>query len=138
MLFVCLMFEKEKMMDVSDIRLKNYKLLLQEFQERPDQVGELHHGLLRRFATHTGLSDRYLSHINNGRKAIGGLVARKLEEGMGKSHGWLDNDHDAPMQSQSDIEKELVATVISLFREFPDDLQQVLMRFMREKITSKK
>ena len=125
-------------MDVSEIRMKNYKRLLKEFEESPDQAGLLRHGLIKRFATKGGLSDRYLSHINNNRKQIGPKLARKMEEGFGLPFGWLDNDHDVALQSTSDTEKELIATVMSLYRESPEDVQQMLMRYMREKIAQKK
>ncbi|MFZ4623864.1 MAG: helix-turn-helix domain-containing protein [Rhodoferax sp.] len=125
-------------MDVNGMRMKNYKRLLREFQESPGQAELPHHGLIKRFSERVGVSDRYLSHINNGRKDIGAKTARSIENGFDKPHGWLDNDNDAPLQSESDTEKEIIATVISLYRENPDGVHQMLMRYMREKIVPKK
>ena len=125
-------------MDINGIRLENYKRLLAEFQQRPDQAGLLNHGLIKRFAEHTGLSAKYLSHINNDRKNIGEAVARQMEAAFNKVHGWLDNLHDATLESAIQPEKELITTVLGLFRESPIEVQNLLMRYMREKIEAKK
>lgn len=85
-------------MDINGIRLKQYNKLLREFMRRPEQAMLPNHGMLLRFAVHSGVSARYLSHINNGRKNIGDATARQLEKGNGKPFGWLDADSDAPVK----------------------------------------
>lgn len=125
-------------MDISGIRLANYKRLLQEFQDSPGQAGLMRHGLIKRFADHAGLSDRYLSHVNNGKKNIGEVIARKMEAGFGKDHGWLDNNHEVVLQSGSDTEKEFIAIVMDLYRESPVEMNQHVMRFAVDRIRGKK
>jgi len=125
-------------MDIHGIRLKRYNQLLREFKARPDQQGLANHGLLTRFAGHGGVSVRYLSHINNGRKNIGDALARQLEVGFGKPHGWLDNDADLQVSLISDAETDFSALALRLFRESPTEVQNLLMRYMLDKLDSKK
>ena len=80
--------------DSKTIRMVNYQTLMHEFSNRADQKGLSDHGFLKRFADHGGLSVRYLSHINNGRKPIGDQVARQMELGFDKPAGWLDREQE--------------------------------------------
>ena len=75
-----------------EIRMAKYQELLSEYAARPEERTLAHHGRLRRFATSAGVSERYLSHINNGRKNIGDQFARDLENGMGKAENWMDQE----------------------------------------------
>jgi len=124
-------------MDINGIRRRNYETLMERFKARPEEQGMPVHGLLTRFAKHAGVSVRYLSHINNDRKNIGSSVARQLEAGFNLPIGWLDNDHEAEIESASDTEKEFAATALRLFRESPVDAQAMLMRYMMERINKK-
>ena len=45
------------------------------------------------FAKKLELSDRYLSHVKNGRKNIGAAIARQIEKRLRLPHGWMDNPH---------------------------------------------
>lgn len=124
-------------MDINGIRLKRYNQLLREFMQRPDQSMLPNHGLLQRFAQGCGVSARYLSHINNGRKNIGDATARQLEKGNGKPFGWLDHENDLPVvtleSDTSDTETEMLATALKLFRASPVEFQAALIRFMFER-----
>ena len=123
-------------MDINGIRLRNYRVLLLEFRARPDQAALPEHGLLTRFAAAAGVSPRYLSHINNGRKNIGDTVARQLESGFALPHGWMDNDHD-PELTDEGPEKEFLNAARQLYRESPLEAQAMLMRYMMERMQGK-
>ena len=79
-----------QLQDVHAVRMARYQELRSEFEASPVEQGQPAHGRLRRFAAHTGMSERYLSHIDNGRKSIGAATARKLERAMNKPANWLD------------------------------------------------
>lgn len=124
----------ETNMDNIGIRLQNYRALLCEFTTRNDQIGLSNHGALTRFAKAGGLSARYLSHVNNGRKNIGNALARQLECGFGKPHGWLDQAvHNAAnsQNTQSANQSDFLAAASVLFRQSPVEVQSLLMRFMK-------
>ena len=121
---------------INSTRLRNYKSLLVQFRSRPDQAGLPEHGLLTRFANHAGVSVRYLSHINNGRKNIGEAVSRQLEAGMELPEGWMDAQHDGA-NGMSTAELDFSETALELFRESPADAQAMLMRYMLERIRVK-
>lgn len=55
-------------MDINEIRMRNYRDLLLKFRGMPENERLPDHGMLKRFAEFTGVSPRYYSHINNGRK----------------------------------------------------------------------
>jgi hypothetical protein len=93
--------------NINGIRLRNYNKLLREFAKSPGEAGNESRGLLTRFGEHGKVSMRYLSHINNGRKNIGDTLARQLEKGFDKLHGWLDNmDHTTSRQERELSEAE--------------------------------
>ena len=117
-------------MEISEIRMRNYKSLLLMFRDRPDQAGLPEHGLFTRFAEKAGVSARYLSHINNDRKNIGTATARRMEEGFNLPVGWMDNDHEGNSDTLTAAEREHVATSLKLFRESPIEAQAVLMQYM--------
>ena len=117
-------------MEISEIRMRNYKSLLLMFRDRPDQAGLPEHGLFTRFADKAGVSARYLSHINNDRKNIGTATARRMEAGFGLPVGWMDNDHEGNSDTLTAAEREHVATSLKLFRESPVEAQAVLMQYM--------
>lgn len=85
-------------MDIQEIRFKNFLVLLSEADSNMAE-------LARRVDTEAA----YLSQIKNKAKTRGGTVrgvggdlARKLERGMGKPAGWLDNVHDKSEVSSLD------------------------------------
>lgn len=125
-------------MDINGIRLTNYNRLLREFAAREDQSDLPRHGLLTRFSTVVDVSPRYLSHVNNGRKNIGGALARKLEQAFNYPSGWMDNLDDEVALPPTDPESDFVATALRLYREAPTEVQGLLMRYMADKIEKQK
>lgn len=73
-------------MDAKEIRLRNLRRLIEEA------------GGQRRLAIRARVNPAYLSQIlsERTRRSMGDVVARRLEQGMGKSHGWMDVVHEGP------------------------------------------
>lgn len=120
-------------MDVNGIRLRNYKRQLLAFRDRPDQAGLPEHGLLKRFSEAAGVSPRYLSHVNNGRKNIGADLARRMEVGLGLPHGYLDREEPGNAGLTVD-EREFYDVMVRLYQENPVEMQALLMRYMAGKM----
>lgn len=123
--------------DVSEIRLRNYKALMLQFREREAAQGQPERGLLNRFGAFVGISPRYLSHLNNGRKAIGGETARRLEKAFDQAHGWLDHDHMAGPAPSTRSEREYLELALRLFRQSPVEAQSLLLRYVSERMLGK-
>lgn len=121
-------------MDVNEIRLRNYKVLLAQFRDRGLDRGEPERGVLNRFGEFSGVSPRYLSHVNNGRKQLGGDVCRRIEEAFRLPHGWMDNDHLGGPGAGTRSEREFLELALKLFRESPVDAQSVLLRYMADRM----
>lgn len=123
-------------MDASEIRFKNYIKLRARFRERPEEVLLPERGSLGRFATFIEVSEAYLSHVNNRRKPVGNKTAKKLEKAFELPHGWVDNDHDRLLESDScQAEKGFVAIAMKLYKESPIEMQALLLRYMAERST---
>lgn len=77
-------------MDIRATRKTNFDALIKEA------------GSIASLARRAGASEKYLRHIFNGfqgpkdktPRQVGDDLARKLEEGTGKPHGWMDQPHD--------------------------------------------
>ena len=82
------------LIEITAIRMQRFEELRQEFADLPQEHELSEHGRLRRFGEFTGLSDRYLSHIVNGRKNIGHQTARALETAFRKPANWMDSLSD--------------------------------------------
>lgn len=117
-------------MDINEIRMRNYRDLLLRFKGMPENKGLPDHGMLKRFSEFTGVSARYFSHINNGRKNIGGKTARTIEEAFGLGRGWFDINHDEQIESASKSESEFLGMALSLYRQSPVEVQALLMQYM--------
>jgi hypothetical protein len=101
-------------MNSSQIRHKNFHTLFEDFITRhPNQPRR---GMLKQFAQHLKLSERYLSHIKCQRKNIGNSVARVIEDALGLPQGWMDREHDAQGAPVDDREKLFIETALILFR----------------------
>jgi SOS-response transcriptional repressor LexA len=74
-------------MDAKEIRLQNLRRLIEEA------------GGQRRLASRGRVNPAYLSQILSARtrRSMGAEVARRLEKGMGKPHGWMDVLHEGPV-----------------------------------------
>jgi hypothetical protein len=119
-------------MDSSQIRHKNFKRLFDDFVDR--HPNEPQRGMLKLFAKHLGLSDRYLSHVKCNRKNIGNIVARTIEERLKLPHGWMDREHDSLTMSIDDNEKLFVETALTLFRAQPHEAREMMIDLLRQKL----
>lgn len=123
-------------MDVNEIRMRNYKALMLQFRNKELDRGEPERGLLNRFGQHTGVSPRYLSHVNNGRKHLGADTCRRMEEAFRLPHGWMDQDHLGGSAPGTRAEREYLELALKLFRESPVEAQAVLLRYMSDRMMS--
>lgn len=122
-------------MDVTEIRLRNYRTLFEQFKLRDEREhGGAVRGTLRRFGEFIGINGRYLSHVSNGRRTIGNDTARKLELAFNLPHGWVDQDHVGGTQLQSNAEREFIELALRLFRASPIEAQSVLLRFAADRL----
>lgn len=121
-------------MDVNEVRLRNYKTLMQQFRNKELERGEPERGVLNRFGEHVGISPRYLSHINNGRKHVGAETCRRIEQAFRLPHGWMDHDHLGGGASNTRAEREYLELALKLFRESPIEAQGVLLRYMSDRM----
>lgn len=121
-------------MDINQVRLQNYRVLIEQFKNKEAARGEPERGYLNRFGAFVGISPRYLSHINNGRKNVGDATARQIEHAFKLPHGWMDHDHLAGPVAGSKAEREYVELALRLFRESPLDAQSVLLRYMSDRL----
>lgn len=122
--------------EMHQIRQENFQWLFQQFRQAiwRDFPDEPEKGMLKRFADRLGLSDRYLSHINNARKGIGSTTARRIEEALKLERGWMDSEHE-PSDPKDRAEQEFVHSALQLFRNSPVEAQAALLRYFREKLT---
>jgi hypothetical protein len=123
-------------MDVNEVRFRNYQTLMAKFRDQELQRGGTERGILNQFGLFTGVSPRYLSHVNNGRKHLGPDSCRKMETAFDLSRGWMDHDHlgGIPVTS-SHAEREYLELALKLFRESPIEAQGVLLRYMSDRMT---
>jgi hypothetical protein len=121
-------------MDINQIRFQNYRTLMAQFRAAELDRGEPERGLLNRFGKRTGISPRYLSHVNNARKHLGGDTCRRMEQSFKLPHGWMDHDHLAGPASSTRAEREYIELALKLFRESPVEAQAVLLRYMGDRM----
>jgi hypothetical protein len=123
-------------MDINEIRMRNYKLLMQQYRSKELDRGEPERGLLNRFGDFTEISPRYLSHVNNGRKHLGAETCRRMEQAFKLPHGWMDHDHLGSPAPGTRAEREYLELALKLFRESPLEAQGVLLRYMSDRMLS--
>lgn len=121
-------------MDVQEVRLRNYRTLLVLFRRRPEEESAPDRGLYNRFAAFCGVSPRYLSHVNNGRKNLGEESCRAMESAFGLPRGWMDFDHLAGPGPISAEAREFVEMALKFFNESPGEAQAMLLKLMAEKM----
>ena len=120
--------------DVSVMRFRNYKALMLQFRQQEAARGEPERGLLNRFGAFVGISPRYLSHLNNGRKAVGAQTARQMEKAFGLPEGWMDHDHIGGSATSSRAEREFLELALQLYRQSPVEAQSLLLRYVADRI----
>jgi hypothetical protein len=119
-------------MDSAQIRYKNFKKLFDDFIDQHPDLPQ--RGMLKLFAEHLNLSDRYLSHIKCNRKNIGNNVARAIEERLKLPHGWMDREHDTLNLPTDDKEKLFIETALILFRAQPNEAREIMISLLRERL----
>lgn len=122
------------MEDVNALRQRNYKALMLQFRQQEAAKGEPERGLLNRFGKFVGISPRYLSHINNSRKAIGAQTARQIEQAFGLPDGWMDHDHIGGSPTASRAKREFLELALQLYRQSPVEAQSLLLRYVADRI----
>lgn len=92
--------------------------------------------MLKIFAGHLGLSERYLSHLKCERKNMGSSIARSIEETLGLDHGWMDKTHaDESLTADSDdAEKLFLETAKALYRSDPERARKALLELLRRQL----
>jgi hypothetical protein len=140
-------------MDISEIRFANYKRLFDEFKEetRRTDPGAPEKGMLRLFGDRLGIRQAYMSHLNTRYKNLGPTMARQIEQALGLSHGWMDQQHNkkratepapapqvqaapAEIPETTDADEiEFLENAIMLYRKDPLGAQNALLRVMRSK-----
>ncbi|MFN3886114.1 MAG: hypothetical protein ACK4MG_04075 [Aquabacterium sp.] len=107
-------------MDIRQIRLANYRDLLTAFANSPEEAGASDYGRLKRFAVKAGVSDRMLSHINNGRGNLGSDLCRRMEQGLGLPSGWMDQVHGVnDSAGVTEEEQSYLELALQMFRANP-------------------
>lgn len=119
-------------MNSAQIRHKNFMKLFNDFIDR--HPGAPQRGMLKLFAQHLDLSERYLSHIKCNRKNIGNAVARTIEERLKLPHGWMDREHNTLNLPADDKEKLFVEMALILFRAQPNDAREVMIELFRQRL----
>jgi hypothetical protein len=121
--------------DSAHIRHQNFLNLYQRFRDANPELPE--RGMLKMFAEHMGLSDRYLSHIKCNRKNIGNNVARTIEEALGLQYGWMDREHTKHSNLVADVndaEKMFLETAKTLYRSDPEGTHRALMELLQKRL----
>lgn len=121
-------------MNVSDTRLANFLMLFKQFRDANATLPD--HGMLKLFGHYLDLSDRYLSHVKNGRKPIGHATARQIEKATGKPEGWLDQRHD-DLEPKSLAERVFIETALALYRAKPADAQTIMIGTLKNHLSGK-
>lgn len=121
-------------MDNAQIRHRNFMTLYQQFRDANSHLPA--RGMLKIFAGHLGLSERYLSHLKCGRKNMGNVTARGIEETLGLEHGWMDRMHaEESLTADSDeAEKLFLETAKALYRSDPERARRALMELLRKQL----
>lgn len=116
------------LLDSAQIRHRNFMKLFNDFMH--DNPEEPKHGMLKLFAQHLHLSERYISHIKCNRKNIGGNLARLIETRLRLPHGWMDREHD-PLLPLDDQEKIFITTALTYLRAQPHEVRASLIRHLQ-------
>lgn len=117
---------------IRDIRYANFRALLTRFEEKCSREGTPVYALLKQFGEFTGVSARYLSHLNNRRKAVGDLSAATLEKAFGLPLGWMDVDHSREAANLG--EQQFLAQAQQLYRENPTEAQALMIRYLSDRL----
>lgn len=123
-------------MDSAQIRHKNFQRLLTEFiNQRPHLPRR---GMLKLFAEHLDMSDRYLSHVKCNRKNIGNNVARSIEEQLNLPRGWMDREHDLSndqLKAPADENERLfIEMALMLFRSQQAEARELMLKLLRQRL----
>ncbi len=119
-------------MDASQNRINNFLELFRQFREANANLPN--RGLLKLFAERVCVSDVYLSHVKCGRKQIGAAIARKIESGCAKPHGWLDEQHDDG-DPQTSEERMLVEQILVIYRNSPGTVKRLITDAIKQALT---
>lgn len=119
-------------MDSAQIRHNNFQRLFNDFIQQHPHLPR--RGMLKLFAEHLNLSDRYLSHIKCNRKNIGNNVARNIEERLGLPRGWMDREHDLAKTPADENEKLFIDMALALFRSQQAEARELMLTLLRQRL----
>jgi hypothetical protein len=88
-------------MDIYTVRFENYKQLQAEFRTLPQESKLGEYGKLKRFGKFTGVSERFLTHVNSKIRRLGDASCQKMEVAFRKPPGWMDETHKPELDSAS-------------------------------------
>lgn len=121
------------MQTIRQIRHANFLKLFEDFrdqlrQREPDAPEK---GMLTSFAAllepdNAERHAKYLSHMKNDRYALGDALARRIENALGLSVGWMDIAHgsDAP---ETPKEARTIAALLAIYRRDPDAINDFII-----------
>ncbi len=115
-------------MDAAQNRLDNFAKLLNDFREANMHLPN--RGMLKLFAEKVEVSDKYLSHVQCGRRSMGSATARQIEARCGKPQGWMDAHH-SDMDPQNGEERYLVEQVLTLYRHSPETVKKLILNAIK-------
>lgn len=122
------------MMNSTQIRFTNFLALFKEFRDANPELPD--RGMLKLFAEKLELSDRYLSHVKNGRKPIGSNTARHIEAKTGKPSGWMDVPHQGNV-AINENEQWFMDSAMLLYRQNPDWARQWVLEALQHHMSAK-
>jgi hypothetical protein len=144
---------RRNLKSITQIRYDNFQMLLAGFKEDVWRKfpGDPEKGMLRKFAKHVGLTDAYASHINCQYKGIGHATARKIEDALNLTRGWMDQDYGqvaaTGQQGAAAVklvrddsppgEEQFLTTARELFRYAPDDANEALRALLSSILADK-
>lgn len=94
--------------------------------------GKSKYGALKRFCAFAGLSGRYISHLDNGRKNIGDAIAAALEAAFGRPANWFSTQHAAPRIATAELlsVNRVVSDALTAFKKDPGATYEALRRII--------
>ena len=119
-------------MDASQNRIINFLDLFRQFRDANSDLPN--RGLLKLFAERVDVSHVYLSHVKCGRKPIGAAVARKIESGCSKPHGWLDQSHGDTDPRDAE-ERMVVEQILAIYRNSPGAVKRLITDAIKKALT---
>jgi hypothetical protein len=121
-------------MSISEIRLRNFKELRDQFCKKEAMQGLPEKGSQKRFAELIGVAPPYASNVLHGSRPIGTGMARNLEVIFKCPTGWMDTDHLSGTVIMDKMAHEFGKQAMRLYQRWPEEMRALLMDFAMEKM----